>query len=197
MSATAPDTAGDAAPDAAQDGAPDVARADASDASPDAAPDPAPDAAHDNPLAAKAGPAAARAPAGAPHPDDTTLIDRFVDALWLEDGLAALSLEAYRCDLVLLAAWLRARGARALADAAESDLRGYIAARHAGTRSTTANRRLTVFRRFYRLERSRNSEGSGLGLSLVAAVARLHGGRVELHDAEPGLRVTLRLPVGE
>ncbi|MGC9447575.1 HAMP domain-containing sensor histidine kinase [Cereibacter johrii] len=56
--------------------------------------------------------------------------------------------------------------------------------------------REAVFRRFYRLERSRNSEGSGLGLSLVAAVARLHGGRVELDDAEPGLRVTLRLPVG-
>ena len=150
MSATAPDTSGDAAPDAAQVEVPDIARADAPDAAPGAVPDAAPDAAHDNPLAAKAGPAAARTPAGVPHADDATLIDRFVDALWLEDGLAALSLEAYRRDLALLAAWLRARGARALADAAESDLRGYIAARHAGTRSTTANRRLTVFRRFYR-----------------------------------------------
>ncbi|MCE6960621.1 HAMP domain-containing histidine kinase [Cereibacter sphaeroides] len=55
--------------------------------------------------------------------------------------------------------------------------------------------RAAVFRRFYRLERSRNTEGSGLGLSLVAAVLRLHGGRVELADAEPGLRVTLHLPV--
>lgn len=146
MSATAPDTAGDAAPDAAQYEVPDVARADA----PDAAADAAPGAAHDNPPAAQVGPAAARAPANVPHADDATLIDRFLDALWLEDGLAALSLQAYRRDLVLLAAWLRARGARALADAAESDLRGYIAARHAGTRSTTANRRLTVFRRFYR-----------------------------------------------
>lgn len=55
--------------------------------------------------------------------------------------------------------------------------------------------REAVFRRFYRLERSRNSEGSGLGLSLVAAVARLHGGRVSLSDAKPGLRVTIFLPV--
>jgi signal transduction histidine kinase len=46
-----------------------------------------------------------------------------------------------------------------------------------------------------RLEASRNTPGSGLGLSLVAAVARLHGGTVELDDAEPGLRVTLLLPV--
>ncbi|ULB11477.1 HAMP domain-containing histidine kinase [Cereibacter azotoformans] len=55
--------------------------------------------------------------------------------------------------------------------------------------------REAVFRRFYRLERSRNSEGSGLGLSLVAAVLRLHGGRVDLEDAQPGLRVLLRLPL--
>ncbi|WP_145108972.1 HAMP domain-containing sensor histidine kinase [Cereibacter sediminicola] len=55
--------------------------------------------------------------------------------------------------------------------------------------------REAVFRRFYRLERSRNSEGSGLGLSLVAAVLRLHGGRVGLEDAQPGLRVLLRLPL--
>jgi len=52
-----------------------------------------------------------------------------------------------------------------------------------------------VFRRFYRLERSRNSEGSGLGLSLVAAIVRLHGGSVELADAKPGLIVRIRLPL--
>ncbi|WP_444666288.1 ATP-binding protein [Cereibacter changlensis] len=52
-----------------------------------------------------------------------------------------------------------------------------------------------VFRRFYRLERSRNSEGSGLGLSLVAAIVRLHGGSVELADAGPGLSLRIRLPL--
>jgi len=49
-----------------------------------------------------------------------------------------------------------------------------------------------VFRRFYRLESSRSTPGSGLGLSLVAAIAALHQIRVELTDNDPGLRVLLR-----
>jgi signal transduction histidine kinase len=44
-----------------------------------------------------------------------------------------------------------------------------------------------VFKRFYRLEQSRYTPGNGLGLSLVAAVARLHGVRIELRDNAPGL----------
>ena len=51
-----------------------------------------------------------------------------------------------------------------------------------------------VLQRFVRLEESRSASGSGLGLSLVAAVARLHGGRFRLMDADPGLRAELRLP---
>ena len=49
-----------------------------------------------------------------------------------------------------------------------------------------------VFRRFYRLESSRSTPGSGLGLSLVAAIAALHQVSIELIDNRPGLRVTLR-----
>ena len=52
-----------------------------------------------------------------------------------------------------------------------------------------------ALRRFVRLEPSRSTAGSGLGLSLVAAVARLHGGTVELSDNEPGLVLTIALPV--
>jgi signal transduction histidine kinase len=52
-----------------------------------------------------------------------------------------------------------------------------------------------VLDRFVRLEASRSEPGSGLGLSLVAAVARLHGGTLRLEDNEPGLRVVLALPV--
>ena len=48
-----------------------------------------------------------------------------------------------------------------------------------------------VLRRFYRLEVSRNSPGNGLGLSLVAAVANLHGARIEMADNSPGLRFEL------
>jgi signal transduction histidine kinase len=51
--------------------------------------------------------------------------------------------------------------------------------------------RQRVFDRFYRLERSRSTEGSGLGLALVAAVARLHGAEIELGDARPGLDVRI------
>lgn len=51
-----------------------------------------------------------------------------------------------------------------------------------------------VLKRFVRLEQSRSRPGSGLGLSLVAAVARLHGGTVRLEDNEPGLKVLLSLP---
>jgi integrase/recombinase XerD len=82
--------------------------------------------------------------------DDDALIDRFVDAVWIEDGLAPLTLAAYRRDLRALAAWMREHGSHAIEAAQESDLLGYVAARHAGTRATTANRRLAAFRRFYR-----------------------------------------------
>jgi signal transduction histidine kinase len=53
-----------------------------------------------------------------------------------------------------------------------------------------------ALQRFVRLEKSRSKPGSGLGLSLVAAVARLHGGSIRLEDNAPGLRVVLRLPAG-
>ena len=57
-----------------------------------------------------------------------------------------------------------------------------------------AEDRERVQQRFVRLEASRTLPGSGLGLSLVAAVARLHGGRLELSDADPGLTATVVLP---
>ncbi len=52
-----------------------------------------------------------------------------------------------------------------------------------------------VLERLFRLEQSRTSPGSGLGLSLVAAVAKSHGLELTLDDNKPGLRVTLRFPV--
>lgn len=53
-----------------------------------------------------------------------------------------------------------------------------------------------VLKRFYRLERSRSSPGNGLGLSLVAAVAQLHGAAIGMIDNRPGLRFELRFPPG-
>jgi signal transduction histidine kinase len=51
-----------------------------------------------------------------------------------------------------------------------------------------------VFDRLYRLERSRNTAGNGVGLALVAAIAKLHRCTVVLSDAAPGLCVTIRMP---
>lgn len=55
-----------------------------------------------------------------------------------------------------------------------------------------------VFERFFRVEESRGEyPGNGLGLSLVAAVIKYHGGAIELEDNEPGLRVVVELPLYE
>jgi len=54
-----------------------------------------------------------------------------------------------------------------------------------------ADQREHVFKRFYRLEQSRYAPGNGLGLSLVAAVANLHGARIEMLDNAPGLKINL------
>jgi len=77
-------------------------------------------------------------------------IDRFIDALWIEDGLAPLTLAAYRRDLSLYGRWLRASASKELDATLESDLLAFMNQRHAATRATTANRRLTVFKRYFR-----------------------------------------------
>ncbi len=76
-------------------------------------------------------------------------IDAFIDALWLEEGLSRNTLTAYRRDLELYARWLQGRG-RSLLATEETDLNAYFAAKHASSRATTANRRLTVFKRYFR-----------------------------------------------
>jgi len=77
-------------------------------------------------------------------------VDAFVDALWIEDGLSALTLAAYRRDLTLYAVWLLAAQGKALDQSSESDLLAFAAARHASSKATTSNRRLTVFKRYFR-----------------------------------------------
>jgi integrase/recombinase XerD len=80
----------------------------------------------------------------------TTAIDAFIDALWLEEGLSKNTLAAYRRDLTLYGAWLAGQGGRAIDSTTETDLNAYFAARHAASKATTANRRLTVFKRYFR-----------------------------------------------
>jgi len=78
-------------------------------------------------------------------------------------------------------------GARIVSDAVE------IAVADHGPGIAAADR-TRVLGRFVRLEGARSRPGSGLGLSLAAAVARMHGGAVRLEDNAPGLRVVLTLP---
>jgi integrase/recombinase XerD len=84
------------------------------------------------------------------QPASVASIDRFLDAIWIEEGLAANTLAAYRRDLTLFARWLDEASGRALVEASETDLRQYALARHAGSAATSTNRRLTVFKRFFR-----------------------------------------------
>ena len=76
-------------------------------------------------------------------------IDEFCDTLWLEDGLAKNSLDAYRRDMKLFAAWLQAQRGKTLYAAQPDDLNAYFAARHKDSKATSANRRLAVLKRFY------------------------------------------------
>jgi signal transduction histidine kinase len=57
-----------------------------------------------------------------------------------------------------------------------------------------AEEREKVFQRLYRLDKSRSTPGSGLGLSLVRAIADLHGAKIELQDRHPGLAVAVAFP---
>ena len=79
-------------------------------------------------------------------------IDTFIDALWLEDGLSNNTLAAYRRDLTLYATWLGspAQKSRKLDETLENDLNRYFSVKHASTKATSANRRLTVFKRYFR-----------------------------------------------
>lgn len=83
---------------------------------------------------------------------DLGLIDEFCDTLWLEQGLAKNSLDAYRRDMRLFSTWLDTkRPGRGLLGVAPQDLAAYFAERHPDTKPSTANRRLSVLKRFYAL----------------------------------------------
>ena len=86
------------------------------------------------------------------QPQSQSSIDAFIDALWLEDGLSKNTLAAYRRDLSLYAVWLGAKEQRhRLLDATEEyDLNGYFSFRHGVTKATSANRCLTVLKRYFR-----------------------------------------------
>ena len=82
-------------------------------------------------------------------PAQRAQVDAFIDGLWLEEGLSKNTLEAYRRDLLLYLRWLTPVGLP-LNSSTQVNLDHYFAAQHATTKATTANRRLTVFKRYFR-----------------------------------------------
>ncbi|MEH0165614.1 site-specific tyrosine recombinase XerD [Paucibacter sp. JuS9] len=102
-------------------------------------------------------------------------IERFLEALWIEDGLSSNTLAAYKRDLQLLADWLAGEPGRTLDACTELDLLGYQSKRHASSKATSANRRLSVFKRYFRwgLREGRLREDPSL----------------RLHNAKQALRV--------
>ena len=81
---------------------------------------------------------------------DQVIIERFLDALWMESGLSSNTLSAYRSDLRAYAAWLHAAASN-LQQASRTQLRAYLAVRvDAGARPRTSARTLSSLRRFYR-----------------------------------------------
>jgi integrase/recombinase XerD len=86
------------------------------------------------------------------RPADAAIVERFCDAVWLEDGLGEKTRQAYQSDLERLAAWLaRQQSQPLLTDASRSHLLGWISSGLAdGFKASTAARRLSGLRRFYR-----------------------------------------------
>ena len=132
---------------------------------------------------------------------DLGLIDEFCDTLWLEQGLAKNSLDAYRRDLKLFAGWLEtSRPQRASLLAVQpDDIAAYFAERHADTRPSSANRRLSVLKRFYGLALRRNQISADPCLKMASAkqplrfVHTLSEGQIEALLAAPDVSTPLGL----
>ena len=132
---------------------------------------------------------------------DLGLIDEFCDTLWLEQGLARNSLDAYRRDLKLFAGWLQTRRPEraSLLAVQPEDIAAYFAERHADTRPSSANRRLSVLKRFYQLALRRNQIPHDPCLKMASArqpvrfVHTLTEGQVEALLAAPDVSTPLGL----
>ncbi len=126
-------------------------------------------------------------------------IDAFIETLWLEDGLSRNTLDAYRRDLTLVAHWIHGQSpGKTLDQCSEADLLAYAKAR-AADKTTSANRRLSVFKRYYRwaLRESRITQDPTLRLTQAKPAARdikaLSQQQVEALLAAPDVETPLGL----
>jgi len=89
-----------------------------------------------------------RMPATKPS-DACPSLQAFLDALWLEDGLADNTLQAYRRDVSAFADWLQETSQKTLDEVHAADILAWQAAQHASIKASTANRRLAALKRYY------------------------------------------------
>src|SRR5690606_30401832 len=101
-------------------------------------------------------------------------IDSFLDAVWLEDGLAENTLSAYRRDLNAFAQWLHGHNRKHIDEAQAADIQDWFVACHATSKATTANRRLAALKRYYlwALRQGRVSSDPCLTLKAAKQAAR-------------------------
>src|SRR5690606_15276094 len=76
-------------------------------------------------------------------------IDLFLDAVWLEDGLAENTLSAYRRDLTAFARWLHQQHRKDIDAVQTADIQDWFVSCHATSKAATANRRLAALKRYY------------------------------------------------
>ncbi len=100
-------------------------------------------------------------------PADLAEVDRFCDALWLEDGLAKATLDSYRSDLGRLGLWLAENNHEPLLDIRETTLAAFIAHLSRHTRASSQSRYLSTLRRFYRWQLGRGRIVADPTLKLV------------------------------
>ena len=127
-----------------------------------------------------------------------TEIDDFCDTLWLEDGLSKNTLEAYRRDLTLFARWLCANHHEALLQADPQTISQYLLYLQSG-KASSANRRLTVFKRFYQHGLRHNKISADPTLKIASAktparnIQTLSEAQVESLLAAPDVNTELGL----
>lgn len=88
-------------------------------------------------------------PAASTLSQTPSVVQTFLDALWLEDGLAQNTLQAYKRDLTAFCTWLHKNPKKQLTDTETADIQAWFAAVHTQTKATTANRRLAALKRFF------------------------------------------------